>query len=60
MAPKKHKVDLSTLPMHIRKKSRQWFFDSKTGKSIHVSNIANYLPKQPIETEPVEYWWNKN
>jgi hypothetical protein len=40
---------LSKLPMWIVKKSSNYYYDSRTGKYIHVSNIEKYVPKQEIK-----------
>lgn len=45
------KLDLSQLPQGIIKKNRQWFINTATGKWIHTSNIAKYLPKEPASHE---------
>lgn len=51
MGARKRKQDLSDLPLHFKKKNRSWWIDTKTGKWIHNSNIAQHLPQPKIETQ---------
>ena len=51
MGARKPKQDLSGLPLHIRKKNRNYYYNSKTGKYIHKSNILDHLPQPPKITE---------
>ena len=53
MSGRKPKVDLSSLPEHIKKKSKNWWVDSKTGKFIHNSNIQAHLPKPSMSHEDI-------
>lgn len=49
----KVRVDLSALPMTIKKQSRYWYLDSKNGTRIHVSQLYKLLPKPPINEEEI-------
>lgn len=55
MGTRKPKQDLSTLPMWITKKNRNYYYNSKTGKYIHKSNITDHLPKEEQIT-PIQDW----
>jgi hypothetical protein len=47
-------MDLSTLPIYIRKKpGSKWFYNSKTGERIHESNIRKYIPKPSQSHEQI-------
>ena len=47
------KQDLSALPMHIIKTSKNWFQNTKTGQYIKSDQIEKFLPKPKPDHETI-------